>query len=260
MLKPEQEARDVQAERLGATIDALESKAFCQALTSWLRSVVPYTFTVVFGYQGDSRPIEIHDDFPQPRRKVFVSDYVEGPYLLDPFYLAAVRPIGSGLYRLRDLAPDRFYQGEYFRTYYMRTEIAEEIGFFAQMPGQAHVVLSLMREERVFSQTEFRRLSKLSPVVTALMRQHWASLTEVFANRAARKPALTGQGLDRLTPREREIVGFILKGHSAEATGQALGVASGTVRIHRRNIYAKLGISSQRELFARFMAGAGIAT
>jgi DNA-binding CsgD family transcriptional regulator len=44
-----------------------------------------------------------------------------------------------------------------------------------------------------------------------------------------------------LTPREREIVGFILKGHSAEATGQALGVASGTVRIHRRNIYAKLG-------------------
>lgn len=247
--------RGGQTELLGAAIAALGTAAFCTALTDWLRSVVPYTFTVVFGYRGDSRPVEIHDDFPTARRKVFVSDYVEGPYLLDPFYQGAVRPVPPGLYRLRDLAPDRFYQGEYFRTYYMRTEIAEEIGYFAHLPGDAHVVLSLMREEKVFTQPEFRRLSRVSPIVTALMQQHWSGLHDRFATRTARRPELTGQGLERLTPREREIVGYILKGHSAEATGQALGVASGTVRIHRRNIYAKLGISSQRELFARFMAG-----
>lgn len=249
------DAKDAQAERLGAAIAALGAPGFCPALTAWLQAVVPYTFTVIFGYQGDSRPIEIHDDFPQARRQVFVSDYVEGPYLLDPFYLGAIRPVPPGLFRLRDLAPDRFYQGEYFRTYYMRTEIAEEIGYFAQLPGDAHVVLSLMREEKVFTAPEFRRLSRIAPIVTALMAQHWAGLAEVFATRAAKKPELTGHGLDRLTGREREIVGYILKGHSAEATGQALNIAPGTVRIHRRNIYAKLGISSQRELFARFMAG-----
>lgn len=244
---------DTPAELLGTAIAALGTQDFCPALTAWLRAVVPYTFTVVFGYQGDNRPIEIHDDFPQGRRKVFVSDYVEGPYLLDPFFLSAVCPVPPGLYRLRDLAPDRFYQGEYFRNYYMRTEIAEEIGYFAHVPGDAHVVLSLMREDKIFSQPEFRRLSKVSPIVTALMAQHWSGLAEVFATHATQKPELTGHGLDRLTAREREIVGYVLKGHSAEATGQALGIASGTVRIHRRNIYAKLGISSQRELFARFM-------
>ncbi len=248
------DTKGAQTGLLAAAIAALGTAGFCPALTAWLRSVMPCTFTVVFGYQGDSRPLEIHDDFPQARRKVFVSDYVEGPYLLDPFFLGAVRPVPPGLYRLRDLAPDRFYQGEYFRTYYMRTEIAEEIGYFAHLPGDAHVVLSLMREEKVFSQPEFRRLSRISPIVTALMGQHWSGLAEIFATRAARKAELTGQGLDRLTPREREIVGYVLKGHSAEATGQALGIASGTVRIHRRNIYAKLGISSQRELFARFLA------
>ena len=208
----------------------------------------------MFGYRGDSRPLEIHDDFPDARRQVFVTDYVEGPYLLDPFFLAAVRPVPPGLYRLRDLAPDRFYQGEYFRTYYMRTEIAEEIGFFAHVPGDTHVVLSLMREEKVFTQTEFRRLSRVSPLVTALMAQHWTGLARMFEAGTARKAELIGRGLDRLTPREREIVGYILKGHSAEATGQALAISSGTVRIHRRNVYAKLGISSQRELFARFLA------
>ena len=185
---------------------------------------------------------------------MFVTDYQEGPYLLDPFCQSAVRPVPPGLYRLKTLAPDRFYQGEYFRTYYKRTEIAEEIGYFAEMPGECHVVLSLMREKKAFSRAEFQRLESVAPIVTALMRRQWSELAQEFTARAISQPEMTGEGLERLTPREREIVGFILKGYSAEATGQVLNIATGTVRIHRRNIYAKLGISSQRELFSRFMA------
>ncbi|WP_347266205.1 LuxR C-terminal-related transcriptional regulator [Paracoccus sp. (in: a-proteobacteria)] len=242
---------------LGQAVDALGGAGFCPALTAWLQSVTPYSFTVVFGYMGERRPLDIHDDFPPSRRRVFVSDYQEGPYLLDPFCLSALRPVPPGLYRLKTLAPDRFYQGEYFRTYYQRTEIAEEIGYFAQMPGDCHVVLSLMREERVFSQPEFRRLAALAPLVTALMRRQWAGLAQDFAACDSDRPEPAGEALERLTPREREIVAYVLKGYSAEATGQALGIATGTVRIHRRNIYAKLGISSQRELFARFLASMG---
>ncbi|MEI2806601.1 MAG: LuxR C-terminal-related transcriptional regulator [Albidovulum sp.] len=61
-------------------------------------------------------------------------------------------------------------------------------------------------------------------------------------------------GAGQLTEREREVAEYTLKGHSAEALGRVLGISPGTVRIHRRNIYAKLGISSQGELFARFIA------
>ena len=32
-----------------------------------------------------------------------------------------------------------------------------------------------------------------------------------------------------------------------------LAISPGTVRIHRKNIYAKLGINSQGELFSRFI-------
>ncbi len=241
--------------QLGAVIDRLGGPDFCPALTQWLQMVVPFTYTVIFGYRGESRPIDIFDTFPEHRRRVFVTDYQEGPYLLDPFCQSAVRPVPSGLYRLKTLAPDRFYQGEYFRTYYKRTEIAEEIGYFAEMPNECHVVLSLMRQEKVFSRAEFDRLGSLAPIVTALMRRQWSDLSEAFTTDENSRPELIGEGLERLTPREREIVGFVLKGYSAEATGQALNVSTGTVRIHRRNIYAKLGISSQRELFVRFMAG-----
>src|SRR4029450_7781327 len=61
-------------------------------------------------------------------------------------------------------------------------------------------------------------------------------------------------GEGRLTAREAELVEPVLKGNSSEAIGKRLGIATGTVRIHRKNIYMKLGISSQGELFSRFGA------
>ncbi|MEH6361273.1 MAG: helix-turn-helix transcriptional regulator, partial [Amylibacter sp.] len=65
--------------------------------------------------------------------------------------------------------------------------------------------------------------------------------------------ALLRFGEGTLTPREREVVEFTLKGHSADAVGRILEISRGTVQIHRRNIYSKLHIRSQGELFSRFI-------
>ena len=254
---------------MGTAIAAIgTAEAFPPAMADALRIVAPYTYTVIFAYHGNERPLDLFDDFPGSKRRVFVADYQEGPYLLDPFYLAATRPVSPGLYRLRDFAPDRFYQGEYFRSYYEKTGLAEEIGFFVELTGGVMVVLSLMREDRVFSSREFRALDAFRPVVDACLRRHWASLPARFApprrasdsppkNRIERSFQTFAEG--QLTPREREIVEYTLKGHSAEAMGRILGIAPGTVRIHRRNIYAKLRISSQGELFSNFIQTMGAA-
>ncbi len=236
------------------------------ALTQMLRAVTPYAFSVIFGYCGNARPLDLYDDFPAQKRKIFVSEYQDGPYLLDPFFLAATSPVAAGLYRLRDLAPDRFYQGEYFRNYYVQTGLAEEIGFFVDLPGQATVVLSLMRDDKPFSAKDLRALDDIRPVIEACVRRHWRGVSERFATGQPKAGALPDSGLEKsfqsfglglLTPREREIVEFTLKGHSPDAIGGLLGIASGTVRIHRRNIYAKLRINSQGELFSRFIQTLG---
>ena len=64
------------------------------------------------------------------------------------------------------------------------------------------------------------------------------------------RPLYFGQGI--LTPREGQVVDFTLKGHSADAVGGMLEISPGTVRIHRRNVYSKLQIRSQGELFSKF--------
>ena len=53
--------------------------------------------------------------------------------------------------------------------------------------------------------------------------------------------------------REREIVSMILQGHSTESVALRLDISPGTVKVHRKNIYRKLKVSSQGELFAAFM-------
>lgn len=247
--------------RIGAAIAALGTPAFAARLADVTRSIVPYSFTVVFGYRGTARPRDLFDDFPDARRRVFVTDYQEGPYLLDPFFLAAGRPVAPGLYRMRDIAPDRFYQGEYFRNYYIRTGLAEEIGFFFDTGRGSTVVLSLMRDDRTFTAREIRALALWWPALDALARRNWADLADRFDSAAPTEEpqdrlerTLRDFGEGVLTPREREVVEYTLRGHSAEAAGRAMGISSGTVRIHRRNIYAKLRIGSQGELFSRVIA------
>lgn len=57
-----------------------------------------------------------------------------------------------------------------------------------------------------------------------------------------------------LTPRECEVVKLVLRGYSTKSISQSLGISPGTVKVHRENIYGKLGVSTQAELFNMFIA------
>ena len=251
---------------LGEAIQALDSPRFAPSLARALRRVAPFDYTVIFAYRGEERPLDLYDDFGPDKRGMFVTVYQAGPYLLDPFYHAARGGIDAGLYRMRDLAPDRFYQSEYYRSYYVQTGLAEEIGFFFSPGAGVTVTLSLMRagHSSAFSEREMTRLKAVAPVVIALAERHWRGLKQRFAIEPAAAPAddalreaFNAFGRHRLTQREYEVVTLVLRGHSSDAIGAALGIAAGTVKIHRKNIYAKLGIGSQAELFSMFVNSLG---
>ena len=84
-------------EATGALVDAIGTEDFAKTLSDALQRLAPFDYTVIFGYLGAARPMDLFDDFPRGKRKVFVEDYQEGPYLLDPFYLACGNKGASGL-------------------------------------------------------------------------------------------------------------------------------------------------------------------
>jgi DNA-binding CsgD family transcriptional regulator len=252
-------------EEVGDVIAAIGSPDFAAVLVEALRRLVPFDYSVIFAYCGDARPIDLYDDFPTAKRRIFVTKYQEGPYMLDPFFLASKTDLEPGLYRLKDLAPDRFYQSEYFRSYYVQTGLSEEMCYFVALPDAVNVVVSLMRADPTpaFNTREFNKLQSARPIVRAAVERNWLELNRRFSDGATDGDqgdlqqyidyAFRNFGRSILTPRERDVVEYVLKGYSSEAIGNILEIATGTVRIHRKNIYAKLGINSQGALFSQFI-------
>ena len=59
--------------------------------------------------------------------------------------------------------------------------------------------------------------------------------------------AAQGSLMDQLTPREREILACLARGRSNKAIAQELGISADTVKLHVRNVLAKLNLSSRIE-------------
>jgi DNA-binding CsgD family transcriptional regulator len=245
---------------------ALTDAGFGHRLVDFLKSVARFDHCVAFAYRGQAKPIALFDTFTEAERHVFVTLYQPGPYLLDPFFRTA--SIGKvGFWRMRELAPDRFYSSEYFRSYYVKTGLAEETGFFVRTDNAVMVVLSLMRLKRsgLFSAAEATALKACEPVVSACIARHWRGIDGRFRESAPAAPsarqrpfasrpvAVAAWQALSLTTREAHIVDLVLQGHSSDSIAWRLGIAAGTVKVHRRNIYRKLGISSQTELLSIYV-------
>ncbi len=254
-------------EQIARVIAAEDTAQFPDSLVQTLSHVVPFDHSVWFIYRGQECPICPYDTFTPKQRIVFVTDYLAGPYLLDPFYHVYAERMEPGLYRMREIAPDRFYHSEYYRSYYRRTGLAEEIGFLVSLPHEMMLVISLMRAgtSTPFSERDMNKLRRIEPIVHALSARYCLGLDHLGSRaveaRMARQSlnpnvasALESFGDGILTQREREVVRMVLRGHSSNSIGRYFQIATGTVKIHRKNIYAKLGTSSQSELFSHFIS------
>ena len=51
-----------------------------------------------------------------------------------------------------------------------------------------------------------------------------------------------------LSPREREILGYLGRGHGIVFVANTLVISESTVRTHVKSIYRKLGVSSREDL------------
>ena len=234
---------------------AQRTPRFIPALLASVKRLVDCDFIMVFAYSGTARPMILGDTLDAARHRIIAEDYAGGPFLLDPFFRLIEEGRRSGCYRLHDVAPDHFRRSEYFRVHYSRTGIGEEIGVFFDMGHGLTGVTSFGRwdDSPRLTRADLDILRALEPAVAALCAGHWSSL---HGGRLPGPLPERGGAHPRfgvLTLREREIVTMILRGHSTESIAMQLGISPGTVKIHRKNIYRKMKVSTQAELFAAFL-------
>lgn len=194
-----------------------------------------------------------------------LSEYCERTYLFDPFFQFRGFPTSGALYQLSDIAPDRFFSSEYYLEYYRKTGLCDEIGLLAPLPNGsvAHLSLSRLEQSGPFKRRDLQCLQHHAPVLLELLSQHFALLQnseEPAASKIQFSPLsdiIRVQALElfsvQLTRRESQIAALVLLGHSNSSAALELGIARETNKVHRRNLYRKLSISSQGELFALLM-------
>lgn len=256
-------------ERAPDLIALIGHPEFGATLSASLRELAPFDLDCVFAYPGQGRPLLLYDGLNGISAAPVMANYVDGTYLLDAVYTACLRRTERGLYRLRDLAPDAFFEGEYYNSPDVHPcismesgALAEEIVFLVPGSGVVYLAYSLMRQNgrEPFSDAEMARLGEVASMVTAMMLSHWRHVGAGEPGPAS--VPVEGDAIElafrtflpsRLTMREQTIVSLVLRGHSSLSIATMLNIAEGTVKIHRKNIYSKLAISSQTELFNLFL-------
>ena len=165
----------------------------------------------------------------------------------------------QGSYRLGELTPDSFKQSDYYINHYQQLGLNEEVGIFVDLPDGDYMVISMGRQDGYSSITRTERnvLTSTFPVIRSLVREFWQqhsdSILETDKNQNRLENAFLSFGKGLLTPREQEISSLILQGHSSKSVANELGISAGTVKVHRKNIYTRLNISTQSQLFSRFL-------
>ena len=249
-------------EALPAVADAIGTDRFGRRLIDALRHVLSFDWWMVMVYHPQANPDMLDENFTGSWRERGLTTYVGAFFVLDPYYIMSRSLDHPEVCRLDDIAPDGFLESEYHRAHYAAGRIGDEIGYLWPLEPGITFAVSLERSENgpLFSDRDVRNLEAVQPLLAALARRHWLATR---ARAAETMPMELGRlvqqvaadfGREILTPRECEVVKLVLRGNSTKSISQALGISPGTVKVHRENIYAKLQVSSQAELFNLFIA------
>ena len=243
-----------------AILPELGGERMPSLLVSMLKTLVPFDNAVIVHYQGGEKPQVHYNDMPPLQRESQIEGFVNGAFLLDPFYRAAIDTGIGGLYRLSNLAPEGFKKTEYYRSYFKFTKIKDEIGYIVHLDNKQFINISLGRLglAQRFNRSQLAILEDITPIIESICNLQWSSKEKSSSNQVSQLPgqldsALKCFGTAYLTDRETQVVQLFLHGHSTKSIAERLGISPETVKLHRKNSYAKLDVSSQAELFYLFI-------
>ena len=122
-----------------------------------------------------------------------------------------------------------------------------------QLDADRTLCISLGSNVR-YSPQQITMLDIIKPWVMALMHQRMCF--ESDAEKSQAEPPPWSEAIAQLgaliTAREKDVLRLLLSGFSNKEIAGKLKLSTETIKVHRRNLYNKLSIKSQSELFARF--------
>jgi len=253
-----------QDKALAEVVKSIGNADFSQALGHFVKKVIGFDNLIIIAYYKDLNPEELYREYHEPIvYEKMQSHYLKAAYLLDPFYHAIHNGIQKGIHCIFDLAPDQFKQTSYFNEYYQETTLVDEFSLFIRLNHDITLTACFGRDKTSgmrFGKMELKKIKSYENILSALCQQHWRSYQPKERKDIVLPPikqrlrsTMKEQHGISLSPRQAEVALYILQGHSSLSISLHLNISKETVKVFRKQLYAKCNISSQAELFALLM-------
>lgn len=199
--------------------------------------------------------------------RTLANRYVDGAYRDDPVWHAR-RPAHSGECSVFRLSPAELPDDKYRREFYVSPNVRYELGTVGGVDDDL-IYVGLYRENgcKPFGDREVQLLQQTGQSMLQAIRKH---VQVVAWRRVEQQPAAPSQVSRQelfnricdamcrdnklLTAREAEVCASIMLGYTVVGISMNLGISVNTVSTHRKRAYSKLRISSQNELFGRYVS------
>jgi len=252
--------RQTRVAAIAELVALADGPLFLAALAGLLQRETGYDSALMAVLFPNRAPVEVFDNLDEKIADDLITAYFSGAYLLDPFYALYCEEGGDWVATLETCAPDDFRSSEYYRAFYQDTGLLDECGVLVELANGCALLISLGSRNHAFraSSEAIDFLKDLLPLIATLCRRRWPSPTPeqlsappIIGRQIAR--AVEAFGTSVLSAREAETLQLLLRGHSSKSIARRMGKSPDTVKVHRKRIYAKLGVATQGELFAKFL-------
>jgi DNA-binding CsgD family transcriptional regulator len=242
---------------LVASIGANDTNAFAAEVLKTLGDVSSISQCTVFAYEFDSRP-----------RTMSVADHRGGRYLRDVadtyarhYYAldgnqkiisaSARNRHASGLLLHQQTSEDIAHDA-YRAACYRDPNVSDRLSLLLQPQEAVWLSINLYRDRSGgrFQAREIASIEAFAPLIAQAAKHYYALSGEVQMGIPQRMLARVRSACPELSKRELDVLRGVLEGRSANEIGELIGVKPSSVVTYQKRAYRRLGISSQRQLFA----------
>jgi DNA-binding CsgD family transcriptional regulator len=231
--------------------------ALASGILKTIDATLPVSQCTVFAYEFDGRPWTVSAaDYRGGRFLRDIADsYSKHFYRLDGnrAVVGATREAEIGKTVLvHQQSSEEISNDAYRAACYVRPRVSDRLSLLVQPLDQVWLSINLYRDctRGVFTPGEIERIEGIAHVLAHAAKCHYLLNDRRDQDPAAGMLARIRQVCPNLSPRELDVIRGIVQGDTAAEIAERMGIKATSVVTYQKRAYTRLGISSQRQLFA----------
>jgi DNA-binding CsgD family transcriptional regulator len=241
---------------LMAAIGQADASSFATEVLRTLGSVAQIAQCTIFAYEFGNRPrtVSIADRRGGRFLQNVADTYSRLFYALDGNQTIVTGAAGapqSSLLMHRQSSDDIAHEA-YRAACYQHPHVSDRLALLLQPAEDIWLSVNLYRDSAHanFQPGEIALIEALAPLVAHAAKHHYALHGQAQPGIPQLMLARIRQLCPTLPKRELDVIRGVLQGFTAAEIGELLGIKPASVITYQKRAYQRLGISSQRQLFA----------